>query len=222
MKRAFVPLVLGALIVPAPALAQDSGDWWAPLSAELTRTATGPTPGYVCDLFPDIPACDDRRQRDGDWERTDDRRRGEARGSETRRRGGGDARRGNARNGNGPPFCRNGQGHPVHGREWCRDKGWGTGDWRDVSWGDVIFGRQDRRRESDRLDRGGLADVLGDVVFGRLESHARSAGGGALNGRFVESQGRLLQVRAGSSPLAELLDIDRDGRVDRMLLFSPR
>jgi len=36
--------------------------------------------------------------------------------------------RGNkARNGNGPAFCRNGQGHPVHGWEWCRQKGWGEG-----------------------------------------------------------------------------------------------
>ena len=26
--------------------------------------------------------------------------------------------------GNGPAFCRNGQGHPVHGWQWCEDKGW--------------------------------------------------------------------------------------------------
>jgi hypothetical protein len=32
-----------------------------------------------------------------------------------------------AKNGNGPAFCRNGQGHPVHGWEWCRQKGWGDG-----------------------------------------------------------------------------------------------
>lgn len=34
----------------------------------------------------------------------------------------------NQRRGNGPPFCRNGQGHPVHGRQWCIDKGWGLGN----------------------------------------------------------------------------------------------
>jgi hypothetical protein len=35
--------------------------------------------------------------------------------------------RGNAgRNGNGPAFCRNGQGHPVHGWEWCEQRGWGS------------------------------------------------------------------------------------------------
>lgn len=30
------------------------------------------------------------------------------------------------RNGNGPAFCRNGQGHPAHGWEWCRERGWGN------------------------------------------------------------------------------------------------
>ena len=35
--------------------------------------------------------------------------------------------RGNGgRNGNGPAFCRNGQGHPVHGWEWCEQRGWGS------------------------------------------------------------------------------------------------
>jgi hypothetical protein len=39
--------------------------------------------------------------------------------------------RGNgSRNGNGPAFCRNGQGHPVHGWEWCRSRGWGDGSYR--------------------------------------------------------------------------------------------
>ena len=26
--------------------------------------------------------------------------------------------------GNGPAFCRSGEGHPVHGWVWCREKGW--------------------------------------------------------------------------------------------------
>jgi hypothetical protein len=29
--------------------------------------------------------------------------------------------------GNAPAFCRSGEGHPVHGRQWCRDKGFGLG-----------------------------------------------------------------------------------------------
>lgn len=34
----------------------------------------------------------------------------------------------NGRKGKGPAFCRSGEGHPVHGRQWCRDKGFGLGD----------------------------------------------------------------------------------------------
>ncbi len=34
------------------------------------------------------------------------------------------------KNGNGPAFCRNGQGHPVHGLEWCRQRGWDNGTYR--------------------------------------------------------------------------------------------
>jgi hypothetical protein len=26
--------------------------------------------------------------------------------------------------GGGPAFCRSGAGHPVFGREWCRERGW--------------------------------------------------------------------------------------------------
>ena len=29
-----------------------------------------------------------------------------------------------SRQGNGPAFCRNGQGHPRFGWQWCQDKGW--------------------------------------------------------------------------------------------------
>lgn len=54
-------------------------------------------------------------------------------------------RRDRARRGNGPKFCRNGQGHPVHGREWCREKGFGLG-------GDVLFERDRRTRRYDRND----------------------------------------------------------------------
>ena len=42
----------------------------------------------------------------------------------------------------GPPFCRSGEGHPVHGRRWCEEKGYGLG---------IDFGRYDDRYE-DRYD----------------------------------------------------------------------
>jgi hypothetical protein len=45
--------------------------------------------------------------------------------------------------GNGPAFCRNGQGHPVHGWQWCEDKGWSRS------------GGRVRRDTSDRVDRRG-------------------------------------------------------------------
>lgn len=37
-------------------------------------------------------------------------------------RGNGNKNRGGK--GNGPAFCRSGEGHPVHGWEWCRQRGW--------------------------------------------------------------------------------------------------
>ena len=72
--------------------------------------------------------------------------------------------------GNGPPFCRSGQGHPVHGRQWCVDKGWGLGG-RDVRLDrrrdrdDVIIRRVPRDRD-DRGD-GGVLGRLGDIIRGR-------------------------------------------------------
>lgn len=36
-------------------------------------------------------------------------------------------RRERPRRGHGPPFCRSGVGHPVHGPAWCLEKGWGLG-----------------------------------------------------------------------------------------------
>jgi hypothetical protein len=50
--------------------------------------------------------------------------------------------RGNGRvknqKGGGPAFCRSGAGHPVHGWEWCRQRGW---DRRDVQSGQITQGR---------------------------------------------------------------------------------
>ncbi|HUE76747.1 MAG TPA: hypothetical protein VMM83_02305, partial [Longimicrobiales bacterium] len=195
--------------------------WWAPVAELLTSAEIRQHP--VCRDIPDLPACqstDRTRERDTRPE-TRDRDGGWDTGATRGQRGADRAdRRPNARQGAGPPFCRNGQGHPVHGRQWCRDKGWDQrGGWQDASWEDVIFGPRDSRVErAPRLDRGGLLDVLGDVVLGRLERQGRDVGNGVLTGRFVEGRTTILQIRAGDVPLAELLDADRDGRVDRVLL----
>lgn len=77
---------------------------------------------------------DDYRGRRGDDDDDDeyysDRRRGNARGS---------------RRGDGPPFCRNGQGHPVHGMAWCRARGFG-------GYGAREYDARDRRYDSRRYD----------------------------------------------------------------------
>ena len=130
--------------------------------------------------------------------------------------------RGNDRNGNGPPFCRNGQGHPVHGWSWCREKGWDRSGsravrWERGGWEDIILRQpKDRRYE----DRGGLIDVLGDIVLGRLDQRARTLGAqGDLAGRWYQSdRSRTLLVTAGGVPLARLTDRDGDGRADAVLL----
>jgi hypothetical protein len=48
----------------------------------------------------------------------------------------------------GPPFCQNGQGHPVHGRQWCVQRGFrlGTGArYEDRVYDDRVSDRRDRR-----------------------------------------------------------------------------
>ena len=64
-----------------------------------------------------------------------------------------------ANRGRGPKFCRTGVGHPVFGRRWCLEKGFGLGDRDDVFFDDgrVIFWDddgpvivRDRRFRSDR------------------------------------------------------------------------
>ena len=121
------------------------------------------------------------------------------------------------RNGNGPPFCRSGQGHPTKGMAWCRDKGWAN--WDRASWGDVIL--RSPRRPASSYDQSTLSDILGRVVFGRLTGYANQLGvRSPIYGRTLDlgRQGSVLQVRVGDVPLAEFTDFNRDGRVDLVLL----
>jgi len=137
------------------------------------------------------------------------------------------------RSDNGPAFCRNGNGHPVHGWEWCKDKGYSRriywpGDrrdrWEDRTWKDIIFGdRRDRRRRRDydyyrRMDRADLEAILGKRVYRRFDDYRRAQRlDDALIGYWVEpshSRSRVMQIDAGDIPLAFLMDHDGDGRVD--------
>ncbi|HEU0013413.1 MAG TPA: hypothetical protein VFQ45_07000 [Longimicrobium sp.] len=119
------------------------------------------------------------------------------------------------RNGEGPSFCRSGAGHPQFGRQWCLDKGFGLGSgaWSRAGWNDVRF-RTSRR--TGTLDRGGLADVLGSVVLGRMLYGVS----GPVAGRWVSygSGPVVLQLYSGSTPLAEMADYNRDGRADLVLV----
>lgn len=123
---------------------------------------------------------------------------------------------------NGPAFCRSGEGHPVHGRQWCRDKGFALGRERsrDV-WGDIIYRQpRDRRYDSRTMSRGTLADILGSVVLGRFDNYGRSYYGsnGTLNGRWLDNRGSTLQLFMGGIPIARLIDSNFDGRVDNVIL----
>ncbi len=207
-------LVVGA---PAEAEAQAADGWWEWALRDLAtdardRDRSDRTIGDI------ILGRDGDRDRDERADRRDRKDRESAR------------ERGKQKNkaGKGPPFCRNGEGHPVHGRQWCRDKGFGLGSglggrWEDRgSWGDIILGSPrggDRRRGA--VDRGGLIDVLGDVVFGRIDAERARVGGRApLEGRWLElgDGGHVLQIRSGSRPVAELTDLNGDGRVDVALV----
>ena len=123
--------------------------------------------------------------------------------------------------GKGPKFCRTGAGHPVHGRQWCVDKGFGLANsrWDQARWEDVIF-RQPQPRTSLDLNRGTLRDILGEVVFNRLDARRRTLGVTTpLSGRWVDSDGRsVMLVNAGALGIAELIDRNRDRRVDQVLL----
>jgi hypothetical protein len=123
-----------------------------------------------------------------------------------------------------PSFCRSGAGHPVFGRDWCLNKGFGLGDYRDLRWGrttdvgDIIF-----RRQTDRgtLARSVLLDVLGDVVFNRLGLHALTLGyDDPLTGMWIgEPSGpRVLRLTSGAVPIAEIYDDDRDDRADVLVV----
>jgi hypothetical protein len=119
----------------------------------------------------------------------------------------------------GPAFCRSGEGHPVHGRRWCTDKGFGLGreHSRDV-WGDIVFG--DRRYDNRQLSRSTLGDILGSVVLGRFDSYGRTYyGNGSLSGRWLDNRATVLQLYMGSVPIARLTDTNRDGRVDSVSLL---
>lgn len=208
MRIGVVAAAALTLGMSAPASAQTTGSdgWWRP----VVQSGERPT---IRDVV---------LGRSGENERRDGRGRTSRdgwTGDRYETRGGAKAKKGN-----GPPFCRNGQGHPVHGREWCARKGWSGGSWRDAGWTDVIFRGPGSRRES-RIGQRTVADILGDVVFGRLSRLGTDAGlRGQVDGRWTRlaDGAPVLQLRMGGVPLAELADLDANGRADVILLSGMR
>ena len=123
-----------------------------------------------------------------------------------------------------PSFCRSGEGHPVWGRQWCLDKRFGLGDYDDFSWGrridpgDIEF-RQPSLR--DQLVGAALEQVLGTTAYNRLALHAVTLGlVEPLAGTwYTEPTGpQLLRINSGVYPVAEMVDTNRDFRVDDLII----
>lgn len=126
-----------------------------------------------------------------------------------------------------PSFCRSGAGHPNWGRQWCLDKGFGLGvdnSFNNVRWGrnldvnDLVFVREPT---SATLTRAALEAVLGQRAVDRLALHAITLGlVDPLVGtwRTDPAGPRVLLVNSGNYPVAEIVDVDRDLRSDRMVV----
>lgn len=209
---------LGLVVVSTSMLEAQEAGWWAWALEEAVDRRYGDD-GY------DRSGRDDRDDR---YRRSNDYLTGELIEIILGRRGDRRVYGRDRRSGGGPPFCRNGRGHPVHGMRWCRQKGWygyGRGPvvWdRRGGWGDIILRDRARYRRGGVIDRSGLMAILGDVVFARLARDARLGRTDLVSGRWLSPYGRgsVLQIRSGSRPLAELSDVDGDGRVDAVL--TPR
>lgn len=123
-----------------------------------------------------------------------------------------------------PSFCTTGAGHPQWGRQWCLDKGFGLGSESDIRWGrnlDVSDVRFLREPTSTTLARAALTAVLGERAVDRLALHAITLGlVDPLVGtwRTDPTGARVLLVNSGSYPVAEIVDVDRDRRSDRMIV----
>ncbi|HUR92321.1 MAG TPA: hypothetical protein VMY38_06575 [Gemmatimonadaceae bacterium] len=126
--------------------------------------------------------------------------------------------------GGAPSFCRSGAGHPNWGRQWCIDKGFGLGAENDLRWGrnldlnDVVFLSEPA---STTLTRAALAALLGDRAVDRLALHAITLGlTDPLVGtwRADPAGPRVLLVNSGAFPVAEIVDVNRDRRSDRMVV----
>ena len=122
-----------------------------------------------------------------------------------------------------PAFCRSGAGHPVHGWQWCVDRSYKMG-WSSAALSGAEFRGTDKARRGDELDSGSIEDILGREMAKQIQGVARDLGlDGVINGRWADTDdggALVLQLRAGSAPLAELTDKNGDGKVDAALVMD--
>ena len=124
-----------------------------------------------------------------------------------------------------PSFCRSGAGHPVWGRQWCIEKGFGLGVDNDLRWSRVIdpSNVMITTPTTGDLTRDVLSSVLGSIVLNRLATHAVTLGfEDPLTGRWLgettDTGPRVLLLSSGSRPVAEVVDTNRDNRADVVLV----
>jgi hypothetical protein len=112
-----------------------------------------------------------------------------------------------------PSFCRSGEGHPVWGRQWCLQKGFGLGTSPNIEWaaardiGNLVFVRP--ITTTTMLTRDALLSLLGPVAFNRLALHALTLGyTDPLTGLWrTDATGpNVLLVNSGRWPVAEVVD----------------
>jgi hypothetical protein len=155
------------------------------------------------------------QQRRGEADRRDERRGADARADA--RLGDRIGGRSDDRRQGGPPFCSNGRGHPVHGMQWCRDRGFASAViWRRAPWEDVRLSNPQRASRSD-VGRAVLIDILGQGAYGRVDAQRRALGvTDALTGRWIRQAdgSAVLRVTAGGVPIAEFIDRQGNGRAD--------
>jgi len=183
--------------------------------------------GYGSDSYGRDAYGRDGRGRDA-YGRDDRGRERNGRDAYDRERGSRERERWGGERGSAPSFCRSGAGHPVFGRKWCVDKGYGLGvyrsprvRWERQRWSGVRFDRRWYGARPDAFDARVLIDILGGSVYGRLDVVRQRMGGRyALTGRWIEPRRgvRVLQVRSGPMAVAELTDLNGDGRVDVVLV----
>lgn len=140
--------------------------------------------------------------------------------------------------GRGPAFCRSGAGHPVFGRGWCLRKGFGLGGSRFGHLEEILF----RRHGRGTFGHAALVDVLGHATLDYLLHDVLGLAphrGRHLTGRWHDSRlhgpygaafyevgyrgspyrdALALQLYLDGDRVAELIDFDRDGRVDLLLI----